>query len=256
MKIKWYGTASVGVTDEITNKKILFDPFVPLLGSRINVKYNDFDEYDEIFITHGHFDHIGSLKKLCKIKPRKIYCTKTPYNTLLKKGINKDYLILIQPNDVYNIGPFEVKAIQSKHIVFDKGALRDIILNLRSYLYIHNVPFCAIENKRCLENGETLLYYVKCNDKSLITMGSLGICDDIDYPQECDIFLMPYQGKKDLLTTAKEIISKLSPKRISLIHWDNSFPPVSKTVDTNDIEKYLLGKIDLIKPNYKEVIDV
>ena len=66
MDIKWYGTASISI--ESNNEKILFDPFVPMLGSKIDVHLDDFINFDKIFITHGHFDHIGSLKKIYKKK--------------------------------------------------------------------------------------------------------------------------------------------------------------------------------------------
>lgn len=248
MIVKWYGTASVGITDERTQTKILFDPFVPLKGSDVKITYDDFDDYDTIFITHGHFDHIGSLKKLCKRKKRKIYCTKTPYNTLIKKGVNKEYLTIIKPNDIINIDTFTIKAYQSKHIEFDEGALKEIIFRRSSYKYLYNVPYCAIENKKCLENGEILLYYITCQGKSIITMGSLGVDDNENYPLNCDLFMMPYQGKKDLLTPGTHVINKLKPKKICLIHWDNTFPPVSKTINTVDIQNAYKEKIEIIKP--------
>ena len=74
MEIKWFGTASFAMKTE--NTKIIFDPFVPLLGSKVPIKLNDYLDYEYIFITHGHFDHIGSLKKIYKKNKKiKIYCT-------------------------------------------------------------------------------------------------------------------------------------------------------------------------------------
>ena len=88
MEIQWFGTASISIKSE--NQKILFDPFVPLKGSKVPVTIRDFLNYDYIFITHGHFDHISSLKKIYKNNKKvKIYCTHTPYNFLNKKYINK-----------------------------------------------------------------------------------------------------------------------------------------------------------------------
>jgi len=255
MDIKWYGTASISI--ESNNEKILFDPFVPMLGSKIDVHLDDFIDYDKIFITHGNFDHIGSLKKIYKKNNKiKIYCTKTPYTYLNKKGIPLDNLVLINYNDVIELNGFKIKAYHSKHIMYDDDAIKKIILNINSYKYLYNVPWIVYKNKVCLENEETLFYDIEVENKHIFLMGSLGYDKDVIYPYGCDLFIMPYQGKKDVLTPALEIIDLLKPKAIMLSHFDNTFPPVSKNVSTLDIEEALKDKIILIKPKYKEVIKI
>ena len=67
---------------------------------------------------------------------------------------------------------------------------------------------------------------------------------------------MPYQGKKDLLNAALEVVNVLKPKCIMLSHFDNTFPPVSKKVDTLDIENALKDVIPIIKPIYKKEYEI
>lgn len=252
MKIKWYGTATISIETE--NEKILFDPFIPLKGSKIKTTISDFKEYNQIFITHGHFDHIGSLKKISKDHQIKIHCTKTPYHVLLKKKLSKDYLNIIEPNQIINLNNLTIKTYQGKHIEYDEGAIKKIILTPRTYKYFYNLPLIIRENKICQENNEILIYEIKIESKTILMMGSLGLDANTNYPKNCDLFIMPYQGKKDLLTPSLEIINKLKPKNILLIHFDDTFPPISKDVNISDLQEKLDKNIKLIIPKYQEEI--
>ena len=85
-------------------------------------------------------------------------------------------------------------------------------------------------------------------------MGSLGLDANTNYPENCDLFIMPYQGKKDLLTPSIEIINKLKPKNILLIHFDDTFPPISKDVCISNLQEKLDKNINLIIPKYQKDI--
>ena len=109
MEIKWHGTAS----SEMKNQtgRILFDPFVPLKGSDEPANIEDYDGIDDIFITHGHLDHIVSLPMIFQRNPNiRIYCTQTPYRTLVKKGIPESHLVLIEFGNEVTIHDFKMKA--------------------------------------------------------------------------------------------------------------------------------------------------
>ena len=63
MKVTWLGHAVVKV--EAAGKIIYIDPFItgnPLAA----VKVEDIDKADYIFVTHGHFDHIGDTVAISK----------------------------------------------------------------------------------------------------------------------------------------------------------------------------------------------
>lgn len=73
MIIKWYGTASVSVETE--KGKVLFDPFLPLPGSKADTGLLNFRGYRNVVITHAHPDHIGSLTGICGDEKREVYGT-------------------------------------------------------------------------------------------------------------------------------------------------------------------------------------
>jgi len=63
MKFTYYGQSCFAV--EISNKKILFDPFIKHnpLAKNINI---DEIEADYIFLSHGHGDHMADLVEIAK----------------------------------------------------------------------------------------------------------------------------------------------------------------------------------------------
>lgn len=254
MKLQWYGTASISI--DTNNEKILFDPFIPFKESNINIKLEDFLGYDKIFITHGHFDHIGSLELISKNQNLKIYCTQTPYNTLITKGISKEKLIKIKPGDIYTFGDennsIQIKVYQGKHIDYDKLVIGKILLTPRTYKYVKNALFINKENKRCPENNETVIYQICVEKKNIIIMGSLGLDKNTSYPINCDLLFLPYQGNKKLFEIAQNILNVLEPKQIVLTHYDDTFPPISKNVDTSLIENLYADRIK--RGKYKEII--
>ncbi len=241
MEIKWYGTASIEIKSQ--SGKILFDPFVPLKGSKVDVKIEDFDGYDTIFVTHGHLDHIVNIPEIVKRNPNvKIYCTKTPYKTLNKKGVPEANLVKISAGEEIEIYDFKIKTYQSKHAVLPKLTLKLVHSFLHSPCS-DNLPFLLKENKNCRENGEILFYQIEAEGKQISLMGSLNICDKLDYPTESDLLILPYNGWKDNLPPAIKVIEKLKPKKIFLDHYDNTFPPLTCDFDISPVlEKYKNAK--------------
>ena len=227
MKITWYTTASICI--DSNGKKILFDPFVPLKGSNIDVSISDYDGFDSILLTHGHFDHIVNILEIIQRNPStKVYCTKTPYETLQKKGVPSSNLICISSTSYIEVNGFQIQVYPGKHANLEYN-LMDRLLSLYTYKYAYNIPFILKENSICVENEETIYFDIHVEGKSIGLMGSLNI-QDIQYPT-CDVLILPYNGWLDNLSHAKEIVSKLQPKKIVLDHFDNSFPPFTTDMD-------------------------
>ena len=80
----------------IKNKNIIYiDPF------KIEKNYND---ADLIFITHDHYDHY-SEEDIDKVinKDTIIIVPNGLLTKLLKKGIDKDRIVVVKPNNEYKI---------------------------------------------------------------------------------------------------------------------------------------------------------
>ena len=254
MKIKWYGTASISI--ESNGQKILFDPFVPLFGSKVKTKLSDFIGYDNILITHGHFDHCSNIPKLAENSKFNVFCTNTPYNTLVKKGVSKEYFNKIKPGQVIKLDNFEIEVFQGKHIEYDKDNWKYYALYYKCFTHFFNIPYIIKTNNQYKENGETLIYRIKVENKIIYLLGSIGIDELTRYPKGCDLLILPYQGKRNLVTPALEVINELMPKAILFDHYDDTFPPITKQVSTKSLEAVLDNKIKIIKDIYNTDIEI
>lgn len=164
----------------------------------------------------------------------KIHCTKTPYEVLRKKKISEKNLVCIDKNQVIEMRNYRIQTYQGKHAVLPKVTwkrFKDIIKNKAK----KNIFLLFWENAICKENGETLFYQVTTNvqgkEKTISIMGSMNLCDEIDYPTRADALILPYNGWEDNYLPAINCIERLKPKKVYLDHYDDTFPPLTGPLD-------------------------
>lgn len=249
MVLIWHGTASIEVVNP--SGRILFDPFVPLKGSKVKVGIGEFDGFDDIFVTHGHFDHISDLPAIIRRNPgTRIYCTDTPYRTLTKRGVPAENLSLVAHGQTLNLKGFSIRLYHGRHAVLPRASLRRIAYALRSPCRKNLIHFLW-EHPRCPENDETVFYQIEAEGKRLSLMGSLNLRDDVDYPVRADLLVLAYNGWEDNLPPAVRAIERLSPKRVALDHYDDTFPPMTMPLDLAPIlERYgtRIAPLELNRP--------
>lgn len=253
MKLTWYGTASVALETE--NSSVIFDPYIPCRGSETPSAEAEYLRYKDIIITHGHFDHISTLPKTVKKSGAKIWCTPTPFATLSDKGVPDAQLCSFAPMQVLEFGDIKVTPYKSRHVKYDKKLLKSIIFSPRNVTHFGNLVKLAVQSLDCVMGDEIVGFYVEAEGKRIFIMGSLGWREDVEYPQDVDLLVMPYQGTSDLLTPALEFVDMTHPKAIFLDHFDDTFPPLSSHIDTSDIVAALDGKIPVTVPVFGEAYE-
>ena len=233
MELIWHGTASLEMS--CPKGRILFDPFFPLDGSSVAIRPDEFDNFPVIFVTHGHLDHISSIPEIIKRNPdTAVYCTRTPYGTLSKKGVPESSLRLIDFGQSLDVCGFSIRTYHGKHAVRPRATPKRLASALMSRSR-GNVPFIISENGRCRENGETVFYQIECGGKSVSVTGSMNLRDDVSYPEHTDLLVLPYSGWVDNLTHAVSVIGRLKPERVALYHYDDTFPPASSDMDLSPV---------------------
>ncbi|MDR2957665.1 MAG: MBL fold metallo-hydrolase [Coriobacteriales bacterium] len=249
MLITWYGTASVRVT--IQSLTLLIDPFVPLPGADYALSPQDFMPAPHVLITHGHLDHASSLPDLVKYGVGKLYATKTPCATLSRYGVADEILTCISPGDELlfdaSTGRSSDKATEivsvsvkcGQHVRFDTKLVLSTLLCFRLLRYTTNLRYIFKLNKHYVENTETLVYEISFGSRRITILGSPGLAATERYAQGSELLIMPYQGSSHLQRIALEIIGRLEPKAVMLNHFDDSFPPISRNIDTAGLEKVM-----------------
>ena len=234
MKITWYGTATIGIDDGKT--KLLFDPFVRMNKRIDTTPVEGFTGFDAVFVTHGHFDHIYSLPELAAAdKSVPVYCTEAPAKTLKKMGVPAHRIKTICPDDVIHIGNFTVRVHRFRHIVFDPVYILSV------------VPKCAVMlprllwefalNRKMPADGEFVAFEIEAEGKRIFLTGSFREHPEGHYPENVDLFILANGGSVFIPEKTKGFIEKYQPKRILVDHFDNAFPPLTRTVSVERLKK-------------------
>ena len=242
IKIKWFGTASILL--ECDGTQILIDPFIPLNKKIFQPSIKEFAEIEHILITHGHLDHAGNIPAILNQSRKKnlVYCTGKVRENFISKGIPEEHLSEISPGTILNIGSFQIKVLKGAHIVFDKAMFIRAFLRLCIPANFKRLQHILKENKQYGEFGETIAFDIQSQGKRILLLGSLNLDDNTDYPKGADLLILPFQGRTDINTYALPFIDRLVPKKILLDHFDNSFPPISSTVNSRTFESAMRSK--------------
>jgi L-ascorbate metabolism protein UlaG (beta-lactamase superfamily) len=195
---------------------------------------NELSAIENILVTHGHLDHIVDIPTILKqgVGKTTIYCTAKPRDVLISKGVDETRIRQIKPGDNLGFGPFEVKVLKGKHIVFNTGLVIKTFFSPCVLTYRRNLGYMLKENRICVEAAETVVYDICAANKRVLLLGSLNLDDNTEYPKGADLLILPFQGRSDLAKYAMPFIDRLQPKKVLLDHFDDTFPPISSNVKT------------------------
>lgn len=243
MEITWYSAA--GLVMREGDEAIAFDPFFGMpVGcftdkNLISLPKDDFDRVSDVFVTHGHVDHIYYLPELCGVSQFRIHCTPAPRKTLMFRGVPTERIVPAAAGGTDRVLPFTVTAYRSRHCRYDLPIVLKTVFRREFFRHpVHLIRFLR-EMLRFPEKGEILMYEVSCGGKRIQVLGSLGLDAHTDYPAGADVLILPFQGRSDLETYALGIVRRLKPRTVLLDHYDDAFPPVSGDIDTENFIKIL-----------------
>lgn len=181
-------------------KMIYIDPY------HIEKNYND---ADMIFITHDHYDHY-SEEDIDKVRKNNtiFIVPENLLNKLIKKGINDENIITLDPGDAENIDGIKVEAIHSYNI--DK-------------------PFHPKENN-------WLGYIIEIDGVRYYIAGDTDITEE-NKKIKCDVAFVPVGGTYTMnFSEAAQLINIIKPKIAVPIHYGSV---VGTKQDATDFVKLL-----------------
>jgi L-ascorbate metabolism protein UlaG (beta-lactamase superfamily) len=227
MEIKWLGTAAISYKHN--DKTIIFDPYGGINKKLGCYSARELATYGDIFITHGHFDHLADVPAIMAQNKAKVYCAYLAAQSLINLGVDQSRIAVIAPGRKIIMGPFNIRVFKGKHIDFDRKLILETLLNLRVLRYFRNFLKVLSMAKKFPE-GQTLIYEIEVDGKKIMHMGSLALAEGENYPQNVDLLVLPFQGRSDLSTYALPFVAGIKPKAIYFHHFDDAFPPFSNTI--------------------------
>lgn len=156
---------------------------------KINKNYND---ADIIFITHDHYDHYSEedIDKVIK-EDTTIVISKDLLKKLLKKGINKNAIIVAEPNKEY-----ETQGIN-----------------------FNTIPAYNINKKFHPKENNWLGYIITINNVKYYVAGDTDITDE-NRKVKCDVAFVPVGGTYTMdFKEAAQLINEIKPKIAVPIHY-------------------------------------
>lgn len=260
MKITWLGTACIRI--ETGKDRILFDPFVQLVGGENPNCLEDFLQEENLCITHGHLDHLMEVPEFLdeeSAAEATVFCGSVPAATLERLGVDTGSVVEVKPGTVFQIGSARLRVWEGRHADAGTAGRLETLLSFRVLRYLRNALALAWLHPKFPERGQTYLYELRAEEKTVLVMGSMGLREDVPYPVGADLLILPYQGCAHLEREALHIVEKLRPKRILLDHFDDAFPPVSRSVDTRGFKRLMDEKytqIPVVKPTAKKPVEL
>jgi L-ascorbate metabolism protein UlaG (beta-lactamase superfamily) len=225
MRLRWLGTAGFELISEDTS--VLIDPYLTRNARarpRQDLTPFDFAHARAIFITHGHFDHAYDVPQLVKVSGAPVYASPTVCQALATRGVPWNKLRPLWQWKRAKVEPFVFGALPSRHITFDPQLVLSTLWKSRSQLLelsrlgAHRFP-----------TGEVFGWLIEVEGKKLLHLGSAcmtwGVSNDID------IFMVPVQGRTDIAEVAADLVKRVKPKLVIPQHFDDFYPPISRTVD-------------------------
>ena len=189
-------------------KTIYIDPF------KIDRNYND---ADIIFVTHDHYDHY-SEEDIDKVinENTVIVIPEELLTKVLKKGINKDAIVTVEPDKKYMVQGIKFETVPA---------------------YNTNKTFHPKEN-------DWVGYVIELNDVKYYIAGDTDITEE-NKKVKCDVAFVPVGGTYTMdFKEAAQLVNQIQPKVAVPIHYG------SVVGTKQDAEEF----IKLLHTNIKGVI--
>ncbi len=230
MEITWWGTA--GFRIKTGRKVLLLDPYLSRNAFAEPIQYlkpGMIKDGDQIFISHGHFDHCLDVPLIVENTDATVFCSRMTAAMLVQRGLGRKQVRAVD-NDGFSVSfnDYHAQACFSQHLSFDRWLILATLLrvNIRLFQYLPLIKEYPA--------GQVLSWRFIIENRIVHFFGSGGSpADELERlaGRPTDILLIPLQGHSRICDIALEYVQVMQPKVVIPHHYDSFFPPISSSVD-------------------------
>jgi len=234
--VTWYGTA--GFRIETSGHVFLIDPYLSRneeARPRLPIGPEAVVDGSEIYLSHGHFDHMADVPRIARQTGATVYCSEVAAEALRRQGVADAQLVVACDGDVFEFGAYRAQRFAGTHIRFDFPLIAATFL--RS---ISAVPtkVWLLPRLRRWPRGQVLTWRFTLEAEGghvVQHLGSAGCTEeklarlaDLGAP---DVLMFPLQGHTHICEIATRVVERLRPRVVIPHHHDDFYPPLSQAVD-------------------------
>lgn len=238
MRVKWYGTASLLV--EGGGTRILIDPYLRGFNRKLpSFPLEETKEADAILITHPHLDHFSDVGAFTE-GVKQIYVSANGILCARENGIPDGKMTPLSANEKIRIGEITVRTFRSRHCKFDAATILRVAFSPRTYLHLGScLRLLGMTRKYRITEKDIFALELSCEGKRVMILGSAGMEENVVYPEGADLLVFPYQGRAQMHRYMIPFLHVFRPKAVMIDHFDDAFPPLTRTTDTRKFEPTL-----------------
>ncbi len=224
--IEWLGTAGFRLSCEGTT--ILIDPFLTRrgLGETLGSPSVRTDpavvarlapDADAVLIGHCHFDHAMDVPELAR-RGAAVYGSSNVVRLLGLHGL-ADTAVEVDPQAVYEIGPFTVRFVPSRHSKLVLG----LAVPSDGELTCDSLDSLSSSAYRC---GQVYGIHIEVGGTTIYHLGSADLIEDEYRLGPVDLLLCCIAGRSMTRQFTPRMLSTFDPSLVVPHHLDDFFAPI------------------------------
>ncbi|MDA0164322.1 MBL fold metallo-hydrolase [Solirubrobacter ginsenosidimutans] len=226
LELQWLGVAGYRLSFEGTT--VLVDPYVSraplrslLLRRPALPDLAALDRYvaraDAILVGHTHWDHAVDAPALARRDGATVYGSESLAHLMRLHGLDS---VVAEPYRAYEIGPFVVRFVPSRHskLLFGRKVPFDGALSCEDLHGLHPGAY------KC---GDVFGIRIEVAGTSFYHQGSADLRDD-ERIDPVDVFLAGITGRQVTPHYWRRILPRLDPRVVVPTHYDNFFAPLER----------------------------
>jgi L-ascorbate metabolism protein UlaG (beta-lactamase superfamily) len=180
---------------------------------------------DAVLRVHTHFDHAMDSAVVAERTGARVVGGMSAVQVGRGAGLTDDRLTAVSPGAPITLGAYDVTLIEGAHCPPDRfpGAIREPV-----------VPPVKVSAYKCGDAWSTLVHHRPTNRRMLI-VGSAGFVAGALVGQRAEVVYLGVgqlglQPESYLVDYWTETVRVVGARRVVLIHWDDFFRPLHKTL--------------------------